>query len=170
MSQSPGNRGGARRPPVRRASSQRLNGVPRPIQGAAGIPGGGLTIVLFGLPVVVLGAVLVLQGRGGEKPKAPVVVEVGEYERAKRLEHEAEPHITRLFQAKRTGNKAQVQSEFKLAQAKLLSAMALLEGLKVRHTDDNTLEGNLLDGFSYLDHDLQKLTEKHIQIIKEVEY
>ena len=63
-----------------------------------------------------------------------------------------------------------MQSEFKLAREKLILAMELLEGLKIKYTDDHTLEGNLPDAFAYLDGDLSRISKQHYQIIKEVEY
>lgn len=115
-------------------------------------------------------AALIIFGGKSAPAAPPAASEEDAYTKASRLEHEAEPHITRLFQAKRAGDKPRVRNEFEQAREKLLSAMSLLEGLKVKYTDDNTLEGELPGGFTYLDSDLQRITEKHIQIIKEVEY
>lgn len=165
------------RPPLgssRRTSSRitrRGSGRPgaSPSAGPA-LKGGGLYLLLFGAPLVLLVLGWVVYSRPAEMPPAPVVNEEDDYRKSKRLESEAEPHISGLFAAKRRGNKTKVQSEFREAKDKLVSALELLEKLKMRYTDDNTLDGNLPDRFAYLDRDLERLQKKYHQIIKEVEY
>ena len=138
--------------------------------GAAGSPGPGkgLYAALVGAPVVIFGAIILLQGRGAPQPP-PVtgLDEEEEYRRYRVLLNEAEPHISLFFRAKRDGKAALVQSEYAMAKEKLVSAMEVLERLKSSHTDDGTLDGKLPEEYRYLDRELQELQEKYSQIIRE---
>ena len=57
--------------------------------------------------------------------------------------------------------------EFQEAKEKLEAAQTILERLKMRYTDDGTLEGDLPDDYYYLDQELAELSEDYIQIIRE---
>lgn len=170
MKQNPENSAGPRRTLPRRGGSGRKVGAAHSPGEKSPLPSAGLYLFLFGLPALILVVVIVAVSREKPPPAAPVERETDDYDRAQLLQAEAEPHITAFFRAKRDGNKERIQAEFKLAKEKLVSAMELLEGLKARHTDDKTLDGELPEGYRYIDQELEKLQEKYHQIIKEVEY
>lgn len=160
--------GGAPRASSRRAGSPRSEdrqaaqgGGPRPGAGA------GLWIVLLGAPILVLVAILVLKSRAPQAAATPVVQEKSEYDRSRRLRDQAQPHISAFFRAKRVGDSGAMSREFQAAKEKLEEAQTILEKLKMRYTDDHTLDGNLPDAYYYLDQELSELSEDYIQIIRE---
>lgn len=158
--------GGASRAPSRRPGAE--PGGPGGSGGRTpGSPGPVLWIVLLGAPVLLLVGVLVLKGGGSTEPPKPVEQEQSEYDRSRRLRDQAQPHISAFFRAKRDGDPAAMQREFAAAKSKLEEAQTLLEKLKMRYTDDHTLDGNLPDDFYYLDQELAELAEQYIQIIRE---
>jgi hypothetical protein len=131
----------------------------------------GLFFVMFVSPVLIVAFVLVLKGKEPPPPpEDPVTQEVDEYARFEKLRDGAQEHVRQFYRAKRNDDKTRIQEEFQLAKGKLTEAMSILEGLKVRYTEDGTLDGEMKDGFGYIEQDLVDLSQTLHDIIKENEY